>query len=320
MKIFVTGATGFIGLHLVPKLLQNGHEVTVIARNPDKCKEFNCTIIQGDLLDKELISNSLPGHHMVIHLAGSKEENAALTQLMEANVTATKNVLEASIANTINQFIFTSTIGVLGPSPKDGRPVTEDAPYNPQTNYEKTKCEAEKYVVSQMGHINISILRPTMIYGPEDIWLKVFKKARQGFPIIGNGQNHWHLVYINDAVDAIYACINNPKAYGQIFNIADNQPEKYMQVYAELRHALGLPPVKKHIPLIGANTLALISEAVSKIARTRPILTRAYIKRLTRQRLIDTSKAKQLLGYDPHYTNASGFKETVAIFRQKGLL
>ena len=320
MKVLITGGTGFIGKNLAPHLLEKGLDVYILARHQNSLNIPKAEFIPCDILDTEKLNTALKDKDIVFHLAASTDEKLPYDDLYRVNVIGTKNVLDACLKNNIKHLIFTSTIGVLGPTSKEG--AKEEDPYNPQTAYEKSKCEAEKLVLSyyEKFKLPVTILRPTMVYGPDERWLKVFKQAKKGMPVIGRGENFWHLVYVKDVVEALSLVMNNDNTFGKVYHIADNFPFTYRQVYDTARALMYLSPVKKHIPVPAANTLALFNEIYAKLLNKNPIVTRPHIKRLIRQRVVDTSKAKQDFGFNPYYLIKEGFKETIESFKAQNLL
>ncbi|HCY37353.1 MAG: hypothetical protein DKM50_12190 [Candidatus Margulisiibacteriota bacterium] len=321
MRILITGGTGFIGRHLIERLKKNeNHLITVVTRNKGGQAIAGCDIVECNLLNLDEVLNLENKYDIVYHLACIKEEKYSYNELYQANVITTKNILEVAVKWNIKQFIFASTIGVLGPTPAEG--VKEDALYCPQTPYEKTKCEAEKVVLefNKKYNLPITIIRPTMVYGVEPVWLDVFKKVKKGIPVMGSGKNYWHLVYVEDVADVLLLVLGNKKAYGQIFNIADQEPMTYENVYKAFRRGLGLPAVTTRIPIWLVNIVALFYEFVSRFSNKDPIITRSYIKRLTRQRRIDISKAQNVLEYMPKYSCIDGSTKIINEYRERGLL
>jgi nucleoside-diphosphate-sugar epimerase len=320
MNVLITGGTGFIGKNLSSFLLKKGLRPAVLARHKNDPDIQVPDFIQCDILDPAGLNAALKDKDIVYHLAAAVDERLSYDNLYRINVIGTKNVLEACSKNNIKHLIFTSTIGVIGPTGPN--PAKEDSPYNPQTPYEKTKTLAEQMALDYHKRFNlpVTILRPTMVYGPDERWLKVFKQAKKGMPVIGKGENFWHLVYVKDVVSALYLVMNKENTFGRVYNIADNSPRTYKETYDTFRSCLGLSPVKSHIPVCAANALAFFNELYAKISGKNPIITRPHIKRLIRQRIIDTSKAKQDFSFMPYYSIREGFKETLGSFKDKGLL
>ncbi len=306
MKIIITGGTGFLGRRLAIEAKKRGADVAVLSRNNDEeLSAVGIKIIEGDIMSPEQLRNALDGCDIVYHLAADLDESSP--NLWATNVEGTRNVAGACKAVGVKRLIFTSAIGVLGELKE---PLTEDTPYAPQTKYEKSKMAAEKIVAA--SGVPYTIARITIIYGANRFWHKIFEAAKKGYPIIGSGNNYWHLVYVDDAIDALLRMLR-PKAKNQTYNIADSDPHTYKEVYETIAKTLELPVPEKHVPIWLANFGALIYEAKCKMLGKKPSVTmmRASIVRLTRNRIVNIEKARNEIGYSPKYSVEEGMKKTL---------
>lgn len=172
MKVFLTGATGFIGTHLANALYGGGHDVTILVRNPAAVEGptmKGVRILRGDLFDREKMKAGMEGCDWVFHLAAFAKPVSMEKDLpYRTNVEGTKNVIEAAAASGVRRIVFTSTGGTMGFS-VNGEPVNEatytDLEYH--TEYERTKSEAEKIAMSaSSSQTGIVIVNPTRVFGP----------------------------------------------------------------------------------------------------------------------------------------------------------
>ncbi len=305
MKILITGGTGFLGTCLAKKLLLAGHSVIVYSRHKsESIKKMGAKQVTGDINDKNKLNCALKSIDTVYHLAANLDESNP--KMYKQNIETTKNVISACKKNKIKHLIFTSSIGVLGYTK---RPATEDMPYNPTTVYEKSKAECEKLI--KASGLSYTIARITIIYGPNKFWNQIFSAAKKGYPVIGNGNNNWHLVYIDDVVDALSLMLKD-KAENQIYHIADNDPHTYLETYKIISETIGAPVPKKHIPVLLIKAMALLHETKCKILKQKPNVTKmtSSIDRLIRNRTVSIEKAKKELGYNPRYDLKRGMKKT----------
>src|SRR3982751_6373498 len=145
MSTLVTGATGFIGRHLVPRLIEEGGNIRVLTRRPDKLPpewSGRVEVISGSLLDPAVRREATLGVSNIFHLAGEIRD----PQLMKAvNASAVHDLLESAIAAGVKQFIHLSSVGVVGA--EDPGSITEEAVCRPKNEYEQTKLEGEQEVV-----------------------------------------------------------------------------------------------------------------------------------------------------------------------------
>ena len=306
MRILITGGTGFLGKRLAKEALKRGALVAVFSRRPDEeLQRLGAKIIIGDILSREQLKTAFEGYDVVYHLAAELDESSP--DLWALNVEGTRNVVNACKACGVKRIIFSSSIGVLGESKAA---LTEDAPYAPGTEYEKSKAAAERLVMA--SGLPYTIARITIIYGPNRFWSKIFAAAKKGYPIIGSGRNYWHIVHVDDAVDALIRMLR-PVARNQVYNIADGEPHTYGEVYKNIAKALEIPAPEKHVPVWLANLGAFIYETKCRIRGKKPNATmmRASIRRLVRNRIVSIEKAARDLGYSPKYSLEDGIKKTL---------
>ena len=306
MNILITGGTGFLGSRLVKALVKKGHKVTVLSRLKDtRLERLGAKFVLGSVLDTDAVCCAVRGKDIVYHMAANLDESDP--DMYGTNVVGTKNVVDACQKYKVKRMIFSSSIGVLGYT---DTPATEQMPYNPSTRYEKSKADAEKVV--RRGEVPFTIMRMTIILGSNRFWEQIFRAAEKNYPLIGSGSNFWHIVYVDDAVQALVLALCK-KAENQIYNIANSDPHTYKETYFAICDALKIARPKKHVPLWLANIGALMHETKCRLRRKRPNVTkmRASIARLVRNRIVCTDKAEKELGYKPKYGLEKGIEATV---------
>ncbi len=181
----VTGATGFIGSHLVDELLAQGWRVRALVRptsNLQWLPEDRVEIITGSLLDPACLKACLEGVTAVFHVAGAYRARS-LDAYRKVNVEPARLILQTLTAlaeaggrsRSDTRFIFVSSFAACGPSP-DGTPLTEKDPCRPVSTYGQSKAEAEKIILSFQDRVPVTVVRPPGVYGPRDKnFLVVFK-------------------------------------------------------------------------------------------------------------------------------------------------
>ncbi len=302
MNILVTGGTGFLGKRLVQQL--SNHKVYVYSRH--RHEDSLGSIIEGDVRDKESLESAFRNRiDVVYHLAISLNESDP--DMYEINTKGTRNVAELAKKYHVKQIIYMGSSGVLGETRK---PAKEDMPYNPKTLYEKSKMEGEK-TIKQCG-VPYTIVRTTIIIGPNLIWTQIFGAARKGYPMLGDGDNYFHLVYVEDVVRMLLAILGNKKALDQTFHVASKDTPTYHEVYKIICEELGVKMTKKKVPLALAYTASYMHTIKSKLRGKQPSLikSKSSIDRLVRNRIISIEKAKRLLGFEPKFSTREAIRET----------
>ena len=177
MKVFLTGATGFIGGETARQLRQRGDEVACLVRSPEKgakLAELGCELVAGDLGDEAALRKGIEGCDAVIHAAAMYEVGIPAKQrpaMWEANVAGTERVMKVALEAGVPRIVYVSTVGIFGNTRKQ---VVDESYKNPETDftsyYEETKLEAHKLVERMISEQNLPaiIVQPGGVYGPGD--------------------------------------------------------------------------------------------------------------------------------------------------------
>ncbi len=247
-KIIVTGGAGFIGSHLVDKLLSNGNQVTVIDNLSSGRMEFlgthttdkNFKFIKTDLLDLENLKKTIKGSDMIFHLAANPDvrlgaENTRIH--LEQNIITTYNLLEAMRINKQKNIAFTSTSTVYGeasiiPTPENYGPLI------PISLYGASKLACEALITSYCHTFDMKswIFRFANIVGPRGThgiiidFINKLRKDPQALEILGDGQQRKSYLHISDCVDAMLFAVKNSHDMANIFNIGSNDTINSSQI------------------------------------------------------------------------------------------
>lgn len=233
MRVLVTGGTGFVGGHLVERLLQKRYEVHCVCRSTSNLQHLkslphsdNLKIINLDISSHssyDALTNILKDVDYIYHLAGLIKAYRA-EDYDKANFLATKYLIEA-VAKTNNKnlkrFLHLSSLAAAGPS-EDISGITEESPCCPVSDYGKSKLKGEIAARNYKESIPITILRPPPVYGPRDSGLLFFfQAASRGIKLQFNHKKHISLIYVKDLVDAIILAAENTRAIGQTYFAAN---------------------------------------------------------------------------------------------------
>ncbi len=327
VKCLVTGGSGFIGSHLVKRLIQNGDYVRVLIRNTSNTKIFeglDLDIEYGDITDKKCVFQIMKGIENVYHLAAAYRETKLSNKIYwMTNVDGTRNLLEASLKEDIEMFLHCSTVGVHGHITKP--PANENASYNPGDVYQKTKVEAEKLAKSYYVNEGLPIItiRPAGVYGPRELrFLRLFKAINSGkFIMVGKGDIFYHMCHISDLIDGMVLASNNEKAIGETYILAGEKFTTLKQLIEIIAEALGVPPPKKSFPFFKpVYLISFFTELISKPFGIEPPIHRRRIDIFRKSRAFDITKAKNELGFAPKIDLETGIKLTAEWYKKNGYL
>jgi nucleoside-diphosphate-sugar epimerase len=322
MNILITGATGFIGSHLVERLIKK-NKITVLVRKTSKpiklrsLSKLKVNIIYGDLTNQESLTNATKNIDVIYHCAamlGSPE--ITYKQIYEANVTGTKNLVKAAEQNKVKRFIHISTVAVFGTLKHKA---DESTICKPASDYDKTKYLSELAV--KKSSLKYTIIRPTMVYGPGEMTnkAKMFRFIQKGlFRIIGDGKNLMALVYIGNLVDGILKAANTKKAISQTYIISDEHSYTMNKFIYTITKSLGVK-TPSHLPKCLAYLGAFCFKILSFVG-IQQLLSINRINSLTRSSSFSIAKAKKELNYNPEVSLEDGVRKTTEWYREIGFL
>lgn len=210
-RVAVTGATGFLGSHLVAALCRAGAQVSCLVRAPARVadlRDAGCTVVEGDLDSRSALAQLVERAEVVYHVAGSVAA-ADEAGFLRVNRDGTANVVEAARKAPLRRFVYVSSLSVSGPAPR-GTPLADTEDAAPVTPYGRSKQAGEE-VVRGSG-LPFTILRPPAVYGPADRqFLRLFRLARLGvLPLLGDGEQELSLVHVHDLAEGAIAAAESP--------------------------------------------------------------------------------------------------------------
>jgi len=324
MRILVTGGTGFLGSHLVERLLEEpGVEVYALVRDPSRPRwlegERRVRFIAGDLRNLPVLPDGLDAVYHVAGLTKTIRSEAYYT----VNRDGTANLLEALERQSGRpRFVHLSSLAAAGPS-IPGRGVREDDPPRPVSQYGDSKLRAEAEVLRRRDRFSVVILRPGAIYGPRDEdFLEYFRWVRRGIrPLLGR-RKAMSLVYVRDVVRAALLAGRADLPGGEVFNIADPAPCGWEDIGRIAARLLGKRPVDVRLPLWTAYLASAASEGIGRLLGVETaLLTSSKFEQMKPDAWVaDVSKARRGLGFETRFSLEQGLGETIAWYLWKGLL
>jgi dihydroflavonol-4-reductase len=323
--VLVTGATGFAGGHLVHALAQEGHRIRCIVRSSSRAKGLpqGVEVREGDITKKDDVSSAMEGVGTVYHLAAAYRQASHEEEgYWRVNVGATKNLLDAAMAERIGRFVHCSTVGVHGhiSSP----PADETEPYKPGDAYQRTKCEAEVMALAYARDhgLPLTVARPTAIYGPGDMrLLKMFRMISKGtFVILGRGDIYYHMVYIDDLVQGLKLLGSHPAAVGEVFILGGERYYPLPTIAGMVATILGVRPPWLRLPARPFQLAGSLCEAICVPLGLEPPIYRRRVDFFTKSRAFSIAKAQRILGYSPSVSLEAGLHRTLDWCLQTGLI
>ncbi len=324
--IVITGASGFIGKHLVQLAMDKGFVVHALVRKTSKVnelKQMGANIIYGEISStqsvlnffKELTDLNLTVDY-VIHAAALTKAKTE-TSFFDTNVKNTRHLLEALEQSGIflKKFVFISSLAASGPQ-QLGKRIEKDHD-QPITLYGKSKLQAE-HIVRSFQTIPHIILRPTAVYGPgEKDLLSVFKIVNKGInPVLGRNPQELTFVYVKDLAELILAAVTSEEENKTYF-ITDNAVYGKTEFGTQIAKFIDKKVITIRLPLFFVKGISFFLQYLSQLSGKQSPLTLEKYKELTAQswncNVSDTFKE---LKYMPVYTLAEGIRETAKWYKQ----
>jgi len=324
VRTLVTGATGFTGGHLARALASSGHQVRALVRDSSRVGDLadrGVEIVVGDLRDASALARAAAGVDVVYHIAAIYRQAGVSRDTYRAvNATAVGQIIEAAKGAGARRVVHCSTVGVHGDV--EHPPANEDAPLKPGDVYQVTKLEGERIARdagARLG-IEVTIARPTGIYGPGDRrLLKLFRGvARRRFPILGRGEIYYHLTYIDDLVEGLRLCGEHPAAANRTYILAGGEVTTLNELVALVAGVAGVPPPRLHLPVWPFWIAGAACEMLCAPFGIEPPIYRRRVDFYTKSRAFDITRARREIGYAPRVALGDGIKRTLDWYREHG--
>jgi len=326
--ILVTGASGFIGSHLVEELLKKKEKIRVLVRGDlgnlkelkEKLKKIE--IVKGDLLNKEDIENATKDVEKIYHLAAiSKPMNIPKQVYYDANVKGIKNLLEACKKNKVKKFVHVSSMSVFGFS-RDDKPLSEESGKLPVSDYGESKKLGEEFVLDfcKKNKIKCVIVRPPMVFGPRDSqFLKLFRLINTGvFPLLKAGKAKFEFCYVKNLVNGILLADETGKNLDD-YNINDGQTYTIKEVFSEIAKQENKSLFPFSIPVFLVRVAGFLFEIFFGLFGKKAPFNSGTALWMSKDNVMDTSKIKRL-GYKRKISLQESIKETLNWYKERGLV
>ena len=325
MKALVTGAGGFIGRHLVARLLQNGYSVRALVHKSRPPAEWPASVevAIGDVRDAQAMKEVAAGCEIVYHLAGKAH---ALTEVRgdedayrAINTDGTRHVLEGAVASGARAFVLFSSVKAMGEGGSRCLDESFDGP--PETPYGRSKLEAERTAleIGRQTGLHVTCLRFPLVYGPGDkgnLFRMIAAIDRGVFPPLPDLGNRRSLVHVVDAVQAAVLAVSVPTAKGQCYIVTDGRAYSTRELYELICRALGKPIPRWYVPLWTLKVLGKAGDAIGWISGRRFLFDSDVLDKLIGSAWYSSEKISRQLGYRPSITFLDALPELIAWYRK----
>ncbi|HEX6588477.1 MAG TPA: NAD-dependent epimerase/dehydratase family protein [Longimicrobiales bacterium] len=318
----VTGATGFVGSHLVDALCARGEDVRALVRPSSDSRGLSAAGARPvivDLTSRSAVAAALQGADVVYHLAAATRARDE-AEYRRANVDTTVAVVAAAASlPRPPRVVVLGSLAAAGPA-SHGQPVGEEA-CAPLTAYGRTKLEAERVALSTSA-ASVVVLRAPAVYGPRDRDLfTFFRLASLGVMPTPTGPDRpVQLIHVQDLVRALIAA-GDADTSGRVYNVADPSIRPWSEVVELIARAVGRRPVKVPVPRALLRVAALVSEKAARLSSRATIFNRDKVTELLAPGwLCTTERAARELGFRTSIPLERGIEETAAWYRAEGWL
>lgn len=356
-RVLVTGGAGFIGGRLAERLaFEHGAEVVILLRDWRHAvwaSRLPAKLIEGDVTDRQAVAGAMQGCQLVFHCAAGGGDRETYRRINQEGI---RNVLEAARAAGVRRVVHLSTIGVHGPNPPQNG--DESAPrVSVGYDYADSKIAAEEVIAdfTRRHALGVVILRPTFVWGPrsEGFTLEPVRQIGAGtWQLVDQGQGTCHAVYIDNLVDAILLAGAVPGIDGESFLITDGQTSSWGDLFLAYAGMLGV----KSLPSVSSRKLSthplrrldrflgrchdflgrrmpglqpfrlcfrggrFVIRRVRRLLGPMPIFHDWDLIKYSRRGPLNTSKAKNRLGYTPRIPRAEGMRQVEVWLRDQQLI
>jgi nucleoside-diphosphate-sugar epimerase len=323
-SILITGASGFIGFHLIEAALSRGLTVYAAVRagsDVRHLKGYDIRFCELNYSNVELLTKQLEaiGCQYIIHAAGTTRTGSQEAYNI-VNADYTFNLASAAmqaLGNKLLKFVFLSSLAALGPLNSKDTMITEDIAPAPVTAYGRSKLLAERRL-QELTRLPLIVLRPTAVYGPREkdilIMLRAISRGMEAY--IGKIDQQLSFVYVKDLASvAINALYSRPSTFA--FNISDGRIYGQYELADYSKQILNRKTWRLHVPRSIIKGLAFGMERVYGWRGKTPALNVEKLHELTAVNwYCSIDKAKAELGYYPRYSLEQGLRETLQWYRQ----
>jgi 2-alkyl-3-oxoalkanoate reductase len=319
--VLLTGATGFIGRHLLRRLLAEKDRVRVLVRhvpNDDLFRNERVELFLGNLGNAADVDRAVTGISELYHLGAAVEGWAEDFQC--ATIAGTENIVTSALKHRVEKLIYMSSLSVIhAAAASNGEPITESWPLEPHAEsrglYSQTKLAAERIVtdaVQEQG-LRAVILRPGEVVGPDRPFLSGAAAIEAGnrLFVLGNGRFTVPVVWVDDLVDAIVAAGNSNCFDGSVFHLVEANGLSQDEIVRQYLAVKGAKKKVVHVPLFMLYGAASAAAVLGRLLHRSVPLTPYRLRSAIGRRNFDCTAAAKALDWQPRVGTEEGLRLTI---------
>ena len=329
MRVLVTGGSGFLGSHVVERLIERGHEVACLVRTSSDTsfldavrgpKGERVALVSGAIDDVASLERAVADCEGVVHCAGVVKART-YDDYERVHKDGTLALARAARARPggVRRFVHVSTAGVMGAARAGGAHIEGDTP-SPVTPYSRSKLAGEQALLELAGELPITVIRPPAIYGPRDreilAFFQMVRRSRAAFRM-GRSMQSMSLVYGADCAEACVLALEREVPSGRVYFVEDGQTYSFESMAEHIARAYGIrlfasPSIPVPVVRAAAHASALFGKATGRVMMFTPDkLPELLMNHFT----VDASLARRELGWAPTVDFAEGARRTASWYR-----
>ncbi|MGF1531796.1 MAG: NAD-dependent epimerase/dehydratase family protein [Puniceicoccaceae bacterium] len=320
----VTGANGFTGSHLVGELTSRGIKVRAMVREPSSASHLEhplVELVKGDMKDPSTLAEAVAGTAGIFHIAALfRQAGFPDSEYRLINAEGTNHLFEAAIAAGVPRIVHCSTIGVH--STIENPPADESTPYSPADIYQQTKMEGEVIALNHFkkGPVRGVVIRPAMIYGPNDTRTgKLFRMiGKRRFFFVGPGQALTHWIDVRDLAKSFVLAMEHEELNAEVYIISGRTAITLKELTRLVAAEIGVKPPWLHLPVKPMQWLGTAVETVCRPLRIEPPIFRRRVDFFIKNRSFNSAKARRELGFEPTQDLIGEIRDIVAAEKAAG--
>lgn len=326
-KVLITGATGFVGYHLIEHALAAGLEVYAAVRpetDRTHLKAFDIHYTELDYSSVESLKQALEAkqYHYIIHAAGiTKAKTKEAYNKVNAEYSRNLAIAASTTDIPLEKFVLLSSLAALGPLTNLSAEIKDDSIPHPVTNYGASKLLGEQYLTA-IKELPLIVIRPTAVYGPreKDLFILINSINKGLEPHIGSFKQLLSFIYVKDLAVIVIKALTS-SVTGRQYNVSDGHVYSRYALADAAKKALHKKTFRFHLPVPVVAGMAALMDVIYAKSRNTPALNKEKMAELTAINwACDIDRIKTDLGYAPQYDLEKGLYETVSWCKTNGWL